>query len=57
MKKALKYKEIVERKEKSSRPFYRMEEVFQIVRELSKHSYLSNHCQITKEEKKPTVDK
>jgi hypothetical protein len=29
MKKALKYKEIVERKEKSSRQFYRMEEVFQ----------------------------
>jgi len=26
--------------------------VFQIVRELSKHSYLSNHCQITKGEKK-----
>jgi hypothetical protein len=50
------YKEIVERKEKSRGPIYRMEEVFQIVRQLSKHSYLSNHCQITRGKKKPTLD-
>jgi hypothetical protein len=56
MKKALKYKEIVERKRKVKQTVLQDGRSLPNCKRAFQTFYLSNHCQIRKGKKKPTLD-